>query len=452
MATPHTGPAAARPRIADGRSPLWRAHNFFRCIGLAYAMLCFAAQVDEYRYPLAAAAELVVMTAWTVFTIWRFRVRAHRTNRLVLVDQVLVAGLFLSSELILSPEQMSAMKPSVVTMWEPSTVTLAAVQWGWLGGGISGVVSASINFLIRESVGYAMLQDGVLLVGVGLLFGLAADTARRSTERLSQALRAEAATAERERLARSIHDSVLQVLARVRRRGVELGGEAAELAQLAGEQEIALRSLVATAPVEPTEDGETDLVARLQVLRTGRVQVSVPATGVLLPEQLATDLFSVVREALENVDRHAGAQARAWVLLEELPDEIVISVRDDGPGIPEGRLPEAAAEGRMGVAQSIRGRMELLGGTASLTTAPGDGTEWELRLPRPQPPEPETAGGGRAKAAARKLLGRRSGDRRRGEPAATTPESTSDTAPDTRSTSDTERDSATGSASAGGGQ
>ncbi|MER7078692.1 MacS family sensor histidine kinase, partial [Saccharopolyspora kobensis] len=190
-------------------------------------------------------------------------------------------------------------------------------------------------------------------------------------------------TAERERLARDIHDSVLQVLARVRRRGTELGGEAAELAKLAGEQEIALRALVATTPQEPTENGATDLAARLQVLRTGRIHVSVPGNPVLLEEPLSSELFAVVRESLANVEKHAGPDAQAWVLLEELPDEVVLSVRDDGPGIPEGRLDEAAAEGRLGVAKSIRGRVDGLGGTITLDTEPGEGTEWEIRVPLP---------------------------------------------------------------------
>jgi signal transduction histidine kinase len=61
---------------------------------------------------------------------------------------------------------------------------------------------------------------------------------------------------------------------------------------------------------------------------------------------------------------------------------VVISVRDDGPGIPDGRLSEAEGEGRLGVSESIRGRMRDLGGTALLTTAPGQGTEWELTVPK----------------------------------------------------------------------
>lgn len=57
-------------------------------------------------------------------------------------------------------------------------------------------------------------------------------------------------------------------------------------------------------------------------------------------------------------------------------------MRDDGPGIPSGRLAEAAATGRMGVAGSIVARLAELGGVASLSTGPDTGTEWELRVPR----------------------------------------------------------------------
>ena len=59
----------------------------------------------------------------------------------------------------------------------------------------------------------------------------------------------------------------------------------------------------------------------------------------------------------------------------------MVSVRDDGVGIAPGRLPEAVADGRMGISQSIVGRIEALGGTAVLDTGPDMGTEWELTVP-----------------------------------------------------------------------
>jgi signal transduction histidine kinase len=59
-----------------------------------------------------------------------------------------------------------------------------------------------------------------------------------------------------------------------------------------------------------------------------------------------------------------------------------VTIRDDGPGFPDGRLAEAAAAGRLGVSHSIRGRLRELGGSATISSFPGEGTEVELRLPR----------------------------------------------------------------------
>jgi len=96
-------------------------------------------------------------------------------------------------------------------------------------------------------------------------------------------------------------------------------------------------------------------------------------------------VVAVVRECLSNVARHVGPDAPVWVLLEAFDDRVEISVRDEGGGIPAGRLDEAAAAGRLGVAQSIRGRIADLGGSATLTTG-SSGTEWELVVPRwPEP-------------------------------------------------------------------
>jgi len=59
----------------------------------------------------------------------------------------------------------------------------------------------------------------------------------------------------------------------------------------------------------------------------------------------------------------------------------VVTVRDEGPGIPAGRLEEAEAAGRLGIKESICGRIRDLGGTAELSTG-SYGTEWEFTVPR----------------------------------------------------------------------
>ncbi len=108
----------------------------------------------------------------------------------------------------------------------------------------------------------------------------------------------------------------------------------------------------------------------------------MPADPVLLDANVAEELCAAAGNALDNVAAHAGPGARAYVLLEDLGDSVTVSIRDDGTGIPPGRLEEAVDQGRVGVAKSIVGRMNWLGGSAKLSTGPGCGTEWELTLPR----------------------------------------------------------------------
>ena len=91
----------------------------------------------------------------------------------------------------------------------------------------------------------------VIELAVGLAVGMAAQTARHAHAELERAARLSASLEERERLSRQVHDGAIQVLALVSRRGREIGGETAELAELAGEQERALRRLVSSADAEP---------------------------------------------------------------------------------------------------------------------------------------------------------------------------------------------------------
>ncbi|MEV6240285.1 DUF5931 domain-containing protein [Lentzea sp. NPDC051838] len=367
--------------IEDPATPLWRGTIALRIVTFLFAAANVIANQSGYIRPELAWITLGVMALWSVFTSRAYSTPWGRRWPLVLIDLALTCGLMSLSPLIMSDHQLLTLNvPLITTIW----ACVPAVALGALGGPVAGFAGGLtvglFTYLSKGVPSLDLLRDVVLLAGAGMVVGMASATARRSAVLLAQALRAEAATAERERLARSIHDSVLQVLARVRKRGLEVGGEAAELAKLAGEQEVALRNLVAAAPTDSTVDGEIDLRPGLQLLATPRIQVSTPATQVMFAAGAAGELHSLVREALSNVDKHAGDDARAWVLLEDLGEEIVLSVRDDGPGIPEGRIATAAREGRMGIEKSIKGRVESLGGTLELQTGPGEGTEWEVRV------------------------------------------------------------------------
>jgi signal transduction histidine kinase len=367
----------------DPTTPLWRGAVVLRVLTLVFAVGVVIRHFDTYARPGLAVAVAAVMIVWTAVTTWAYLDESARWPWFTGLDLAVCCALMTGSRLVLTHDQLRYLAtPLLPTIWVTGAVAAGAVRGGPAIGTIFGIVISAFNYGVRGFVDTDLTRDAVLLIGAGYVLGQAASMSRKAAERLARALRAEAATAERERLARSIHDGVLQVLARVRKRGTELGGEAAELGALAGAQEVALRSLVTAGPPESTADGSADLSSRLQVLATDRVQVSVPATPVPLPAAKVAELVSLVREALYNVERHAGPGARAWVLVEDVGDTVVVSVRDDGPGIPAGRIEAAAAEGRLGIARSIRGRVSELGGSVTLETAPNSGTEWEVRVPR----------------------------------------------------------------------
>ena len=131
--------------------------------------------------------------------------------------------------------------------------------------------------------------------------------------------------------------------------------------------------------------GEVDLRVLVLPVQSDQVTVSAPAQPVRLEKEAADELTAAVRAALDNVRRHCGERTRAWVLVEDEPGLVTVTVRDDGPGIPEGRLAEAAAAGRLGISHSICGRLRDLGGGVTIRSVPGQGTEVELRLPRTRP-------------------------------------------------------------------
>ncbi len=361
--------------------PLWRAIAVFRFVGLGYAVLLVVINRIHYSRPGWAWAVIAVMTAWTVVTTMAYARPERRTPRLLGADLAVTAGLLLSTAGLQYPAAMRTGVMPVTAIWVAGPVLAWAVRYGRRAGAVAALILSGCDFLLRSEDITVVLNGVVLLLLAGVVVGhLARLAAEVETERQHLA-GIEAASRERERLARDIHDSVLQVLALVQRRGAEAGGAAAELGRLAGQQEAALRALVGTAPAVSAA-GDVDLRSMLLPIGSEQVTVSVPAQPVRLHENAADELTSAIRAALDNVRRHCGERARAWVLVEDEPGLVTVTVRDDGPGIPDGRLAEAAAAGRLGVSHSIRGRLRDLGGCASISSVPGEGTEVEFRLPR----------------------------------------------------------------------
>ena len=376
-------PAARGP---DPAAPLWRAAQVFRLLSCIYALGFQIAINDDLDRPAVGWALFAVLIGWSVACAAAYLQGYGRRPAWVVAELVVVVALVLSTEFVASDQWVAANQSWPTTLWATNATISAAILLGPIYGMAAGLVVMAAS---AASKGYFSIDVGrnatiVIELAVGLAIGMAAQTARRAHTELQDAARLAASLEERERLSREVHDGAIQVLALVARRGREIGGATAELAELAGEQERALRRLVSvgSSGLPAVASASTDLVALLRARASDRVSVSLPATPVPLDAAVATEVDAAVANALDNVVAHAGADARAFVLLEDLGDSVVVSIRDDGSGIPVGRLDQAVAEGRVGVANSIVGRMNWLGGSARLNTGPGAGTEWELTVPR----------------------------------------------------------------------
>lgn len=366
--------------------PLWRGLLVYRVLTLLSSIAVVLYTLDEFASAAGAVGVLAVMTGWTGVTTYGYfgglpGARDGR-GRFAIADLAVTAGVMATTLLVQSPAQIAGDDPVMGSIWTPGAVLACALFFG-VRGGLAGAAVISVMLLLVSATFRTELGDIELIVLVGVVVGFASTVLRRSAERLRRAVAAEAAAHERERLARAVHDGVLQVLGLLRRRGAEVGGEAGKLGALAGEQEYALRTLLTTGPAPVDVDGRRDLAASLRVLASARVVVATPAHPVELSAHAVDELVAVVGAALANVTQHVGADAPAWVLLETTDEGVEISVRDEGPGIPAGRLDAAEDEGRLGVARSMRGRVRDLGGGIVCDTGPERGTEWIIKLGSP---------------------------------------------------------------------
>ncbi|MDF5756763.1 DUF5931 domain-containing protein [Spongiactinospora sp. TRM90649] len=369
--------------------PFWRTIAVFRVASLVYAAALLV-RADGYHRPVAAALVMGVMAAWTAVTIYAYAAPRLRGWPVLGADMLVTVGCLLATPYVQGPYQAGNLP--ITATWMGAPVIAWGVRHGPVAGAAGAAVVAGTDLWLRgirdvSEFGLASVSVNgvVLLFFAGVLVGHVARLARRAEERVQRAVEIEAAGRERERLARGIHDSVLQVLALVQRRGAEIGGEAAELGRLAGEQEAALRELVTIEREPAAATGDCDLRPLLRAHGGAGVTVSTPATPLHMPAETARETAAAVAAALENVRRHCGESAHAWILAESEGGVVTVTVRDDGPGIAAGRLEEAAAAGRLGVAQSILGRVADLGGRVSITSAPGQGTEVELSVPAVRP-------------------------------------------------------------------
>ncbi|MFC5339095.1 ATP-binding protein [Leucobacter denitrificans] len=193
--------------------------------------------------------------------------------------------------------------------------------------------------------------------------------------------------AERSEIAAHLHDSVLQTLALIQQRS-EPGSEVARLAR---GQERELRDWLFRAgdggAQTPRESLASELRAHAAVLENDHaVRFETVSVGeeVVAPEAIV----AAAKEAMLNAARHAGGNVTVYA--EVSPYRVAIDVTDRGPGLDLNALPD----GRMGVRESILGRMSRAGGSANIVAGPGGtGTSIRLEMPREHVSVPEASGG-----------------------------------------------------------
>lgn len=198
--------------------------------------------------------------------------------------------------------------------------------------------------------------------------------------RLNRELMAERAArareSERADIAAHLHDSVLQTLAAIQQRS-EPGGEVARLAR---GQERELREWLfraADGGAPPQREAAVaelrDHAAELEAEHAVRFEIVSVGEQAVAPDAIV----AAAREAMLNAARHAGSDVTVY--LEVTPQSVAIDITDRGPGVDLDQLPE----GRMGVRESILGRMQRAGGSARIAPGPGSsGTSVRLAMPR----------------------------------------------------------------------
>jgi signal transduction histidine kinase len=227
------------------------------------------------------------------------------------------------------------------------------------------VQAADLLLLGRTLLAAVAVLVGVVVVlapwGVRFWRDLDAERAGRARE------------AERADIAAHLHDSVLQTLALIQRRS----HDGAEVVRLARAQERDLRGwLYGGAATDPTTISARveALAAEAEDVHGSVIEVVTVGDGPV--DDRAAALLAALREAVMNAARHAQSPVRVYV--EVGPEGVEAFVRDRGPGFDLAAVPDD----RLGVRESIIGRMERHGGSARLLSAPGEGTEVRLLLPR----------------------------------------------------------------------
>ncbi|MCW2752059.1 MAG: hypothetical protein JWR83_3169, partial [Aeromicrobium sp.] len=214
--------------------------------------------------PTVAVGCVAIMVVWTAFASWAYGRPERRTATLLVADLALAVALVLVTPWVKGADFSATMPGS----WVIGALVAWSIHFRLWGGFGAGVVLAVADLALRQDLRASDYGDAFLLILSGTIVGYLCDSLQTMAAERDAAERATAAADERARLARVVHDGVLQVLALVQRRGRELGGAAEELGELAGEQERELRRLIRVQSSAVVDTDTVDLGSTLAQLES----------------------------------------------------------------------------------------------------------------------------------------------------------------------------------------
>jgi signal transduction histidine kinase len=255
------------------------------------------------------------------------------------------------------------------------TLALPGVRWALAGG--AALAAGGVVLLLATTGQLAAARNGfaatlVILTGVVLA---TAPLWRRLLDSRDEERGARVRSEERAAVAAHLHDSVLQTLALVQRHAEDPQA----VARLARSQERELRAWLYDPEVVRRGGTWAGLVAGMvaEVEADHALIVDPVVVGDAPIDDALAGLGAATREALVNAAKHSGATA-ADLYTEVTPERVSVFIRDRGAGFD----PSSVPDDRRGLRDSVSGRLARLGGTAEVRSAPGEGTEVELMLPR----------------------------------------------------------------------
>jgi signal transduction histidine kinase len=255
------------------------------------------------------------------------------------------------------------------------TLALPGVRWALAGG--AALAAAGVILLLATTGQLANARNGfaatlVILTGVVLA---TAPIWRRLLDSRAEERTARIRSEERAAVAAHLHDSVLQTLALIQRHAEDQQA----VSRLARSQERELRAWLYDPKVVREGGTWAGLVAGVvaEVEADHALLVDSVVVGDAPIDDALAGLGAATREALVNAAKHSGATA-ADLYTEVTPERVSVYVRDRGKGFDPAEVPDD----RRGLRDSVSGRLSRLGGTAVVRSAPGEGTEVELVLPR----------------------------------------------------------------------